>query len=442
MHPPIQLATTIPSRTNPIHQWPFRHGFFPIALAWFVVSSMAQAVSPPPDGGYPGGNTAEGQDALASRTTGTYNTALGLLSLRSLTGGSFSTGVGAGTLVLNTADENTATGAAALLSNTTGVANTAHGAFALFSNTLGSFNTAVGDDTLYSNATGNYNTATGINALVSNTTGSQNTANGDAALANNTTADFNTAIGDNALFSNTSGSGNTADGFAALASSTAGSDNTAIGNSAGSSITGSRNVCIGSGVIGVPGESGTTRIRNIGGTVYNTGLTVQVDFDGKLGFIGSSRRYAEDVNPMQDASDVLFALKPVMFRYKGNIDPAHARHYGFLAEDVGNASPDLVVYNTDGQPESVRVDSINAMLLNEFLKEHRKVEEQQTTITELKSIVAQQQKGMEAVIVHLNKQDSRIQEVSNRVEATRFSGRTAGRIRRGEPAPKMVANNQ
>jgi hypothetical protein len=104
---------------------------------------MAEAVSPPPDGGYPGGNTAEGYSALLSLTTGVYNTANGIYSLLSLTDGNFCTGVGAGTLLANTADENTATGAGALLSNLAGTGNTADGAFALFSNTGGLANPTI-----------------------------------------------------------------------------------------------------------------------------------------------------------------------------------------------------------------------------------------------------------------------------------------------------------
>src|SRR5438270_14102537 len=104
--------------------------FTALALSCFAVIQKAQAVSPAPDGGYPGGNTAEGQSALLSRTIGGYNTAVGYLSLRSDTGGSFNTALGAGTLLANTADQNTATGAGTLLSNTTGAVNTANGPFA------------------------------------------------------------------------------------------------------------------------------------------------------------------------------------------------------------------------------------------------------------------------------------------------------------------------
>src|SRR2546421_1931717 len=107
----------------------------PVILACLALSPLAQAVVPVPGGNYPGANTAEGQNALLSLTTGTYNTAVGLFSLRNDTTGSFNTAIGAGTLLVNTADQNTATGFGALLSNTTGAFNTANGTFALFSNT-------------------------------------------------------------------------------------------------------------------------------------------------------------------------------------------------------------------------------------------------------------------------------------------------------------------
>src|SRR5206468_1473556 len=119
-------------------------------LGAMTVGSKMYAVSPPPDGGYAGGNTAEGQAALLSLTTGFYNTAVGIYSLLSLTEGNFNTGVGAGTLFANsTAEENTATGAGALFSHTIGNGNTANGAFALFSDTGGGFNTAVGNRALF-----------------------------------------------------------------------------------------------------------------------------------------------------------------------------------------------------------------------------------------------------------------------------------------------------
>ena len=320
-------------------------------LLW--VFARTQAVVPAPDGGYPGQNTAEGQNALLSLTTGTNNTAVGWFSLKTLTTGQYNTALGSGAL-FNTATSNlnTATGAAALFRNTSGFNNTAHGALSLFDNTTGDFNTA----------------------------------NGYGALSNNTTGFQNTAIGWNALLSNA-----------------AGSNNTASGVFAGASITGDGNVCIGANVDGVAGENNSTWIKNINTTLQsfvggtNNYVTVRMS-DGRLGFTSlvSSRRYKEDIKPMDKASETLLALKPVTFRLKGELDPSHRPQWGLIAEEVEKVNPDLVDRNNKGEVESVRYEAVNAMLLNEFLKEHRTVEEQQATITELKSTMAQHQKDVQA----------------------------------------------
>jgi len=378
--------------------------FTTIPLAFGILAlcltPSAFGVVPAPDGGYPGGNTAEGTSALLNRTTGTYNTAIGIYSLRSLTDGSFCTGVGAGTLLSNTASQNTATGAGALLSNNAGPFNTANGAFALFSNTAGSGNTAVGNQ-----------------ALQNNTTGLVNTANGALALFSNTEGFGNTAIGNGALFANTTGGDNVAIGRAALQSNTTGLKNTAIGTNAGLNITGTGNVCIGEGILGVAGEFNTTWIRNIHNTVQPVVGTdpdnVTVNSAGRLGRGNvSSRRYKHDIKPMDNASEAMLALKPVTFRYNKEYDATQTLAYGLIAEDVAQVYPDLVGRNREGQPDSVRYEQINAMLLNEFLKEHRKVEEQQVTITELK-------KEMETLVAHLKEHDSKIQRVSAQLEMTK-----------------------
>ncbi len=239
-----------------------------IALFCFAVVQNTQAVSPAPDGGYPGGNTAEGQNALTSLTTGFYNNAVGIYALLSVTTGSFNTAEGAGALLANTANENTATGAGSLLSNTTGPQNTSNGAFALFSNTEGSFNTAIGGQALFSNTTGNINTAGGASSLFSNTTGT-----------------FNTAVGRNALFSNITGNLNTAIGFEALTNNTAGSNNTALGVGAGSAVTTASNViCIGANFDGadVNNSCFIGNIRDV--TTQNAdAIPVLIDSAGQLG---------------------------------------------------------------------------------------------------------------------------------------------------------------
>jgi len=342
----------------------------------------AQAVSPPPDGGYPGGNTAEGQDALLSLTSGLYNTALGLFSLRVNTTGSFNTATGAGTLLSNTGSDNTATGAGALLSNTSGVSNTATGESALFSNTTGSFNTADGSGALLENTTGTDNTALGLDALFNNTTGNTNMAIGNAALNSNTT----------------------------------GSDNTVIGFNSGFAVTTANNViCIGARVAGA-NVSNTCYIGSIFGQTSSAGTAVFINSDGKLGTTTSSKRFKDDIKPMDKASEALLALKPVTFRYKKEIDPAGTSQFGLVTEEVEKVNPDLVVRDKEGKPYSVRYDQVNTMLLNEFLKEHRMVQEQKGTIAQLKSTVekqeatnAQQQKQIEALTAGLQKVSAQIE---------------------------------
>ena len=148
----------------------------------------------------------------------------------------------------------------------------------------------------------------------------------------------------------------------------------------------------------------------------------------------SSRRFKDEIKPMEQASQVIYALEPVSFRYKPEVEPTRPRGFGLIAEDVEKISPDLVTRSTDGKVNSVRYDAVNAMLLNEFLKEHKRVEEQQATITQLKSTVAkqeatiaQQQKGMEAVTARLNEQAAQIQKVSAQLETSK-------------PAPQVVNN--
>jgi hypothetical protein len=377
------------------------------ALVCFALVQNTQAVVPAPDGGYPGGNTAEGQNALLSLSTGAYNTGLGFSSLSATTIGNFNTGIGAGTLLANTADENTATGAGALLSNTIGEDNTADGAFALFSNTEGEGNTA-----------------TGISALFSNTTGSLNTAIGRDALSDNTTGGFNTANGNNALVSNTTGSGNTANGEVALSNNTTGNSNTALGFAAGTGVTTANNViCI--GTLGV-NVSDSCYIGNIFGqpvAIFGA-APVLVDSDGKLGTVLSSRRFKHDIKPMDKASETLLVLKPVTFHYKS--DSKDTPQFGLIAEEVAEVNPDLVVRDKEGKPYTVRYDQVNAMLLNEFLKEHRKNEQQEATIIHLKqdfqSKLAEQQKQIEALT-------NGLQKVSAQLELSK-------------PAAQTVNNNQ
>ena len=398
-----------------------------LSLTYVGLLPKAEAVSPPPDGGYPGGNTAEGQSALLSLTSGNYNTAAGFLSLLSTTTNSFNTGIGAGTLLSNTAgslntpqgippgSENTATGAGALLSNTTGAENTANGAFALFSNTEANFKTAIGARALFLN-TGAENTAIGASALENNTTGNFNSANGAFALFFNGTGKSNAAIGDNTLFSNTAGNGNLAIGDSALFANTAGNNNVAIGVSALQGTTGSGNIAIGFQAGALVGSSGNViAIGSPGDDVDNScfisnirdvqtqnadAIAVVVDSAGQLGTASSSARYKKEIKPMDNASDAILALKPVTFHYKH--DKTNTQQFGLIAEEVAAVNPNLVVRDKKGEIYTVRYEAVNAMLLNEFLKAHQKLEEQGATI-------AKQQKQIEALTTGLQKVSAQLE---------------------------------
>jgi len=322
-------------------------------------------------------------------------------------------------------NDNTAVGLNALFSNTEGSFNTAIGRAAMGGNTTGASNTVVGWFALAGNTAGLNNTAVGTNALQANI-GSFNNAVGSSALNSNTTGLQNSAIGTSALGANTTGSANTAAGGAALFNSATGDDNTALGFRAGFNLTnGSGNVYIGRGMEGVSGENNSCYIRSIFGQTSANGIPVLINSANKLGTTVSSKRFKEDIKPMDKASEALLALEPVTFRYKKEIDPTGTSQFGLLAEEVEKVNPDLVVRDNEGKPYSVRYDQVNAMLLNEFLKEHKKVEEQQATIAELKSTVVQQQKGLEAFTAQLKEQAAQLQRVSNQIEVSRLAPQVA-----------------
>jgi hypothetical protein len=320
------------------------------AVCCVAVLPRARAVTPPPDGGYPNGNTAEGEDALLLLRSGTYNTAVGFTSLKASTSGNLNTAIGAGALLASrNAGENTAVGAGTLQFNNGllpgGNRNTAIGAFALFANTTGNFNTAVGNRTLLNNNIGRMNIALGANAGSGVTT------------ANNVIC--------------------------------IGADGNNVGNS-----------CY---------------IGQIFGATSFGGSAVFINSNGKLGTATSSRRFKEGIKPMEEASEALFALKPVTFRYKKEIDAAGTSQFGLVAEEVEKVNRNLVVRDKEGNPYSVRYDQVNAMLLNEFLKEH-------STVQELKKQVA-------ALTATVKEQAALIQKVSDKVEINK-------------PAPQVVNNNQ
>jgi len=481
---------------------PLRRAFLliPLALAWLALSPTVRAVLPAPDGGYPGNNTAEGDDALFSLTTGTDNTAVGFNALYNNTGyfntangsqallsnttgqsntanggsalysnttGNYNTANGVGALEFNTTGgQNTATGSlalffnttgsdntasgyqalysnttgfyntasgdSALFSNTTGHDNTANGLYALYYNTAGSLNTANGTNALYSNTIGNYNTANGLYALYYNTIGNYNTANGSFALYNNTTGTQNTATGYRALLRNTTGINNTATGINALLNNTTGRLNIALGADAGNLLTtGSNNIDIGNA--GVAAESGTIRIGTAGtqtktfiagisGATVASGVGVIVGSNGQLGTVVSSERFKDAIKPMDKASEAILALKPVTFHYKKELDPEDIPQFGLVAEEVEKVNPDLVARDAEGKVFAVRYEAVNAMLLNEFLKEHRTVQELKSTAAKQEATITKQQKQIEALTAGL-------QRVSAQVEMS-------------HPAPQMVLNDQ
>ena len=344
-----------------------------LLLTCLEVTPHAQAVTPPPEGGYPGNNTAVGDNALQNLTTGINNTALGYR--------------------------------------------------ALHDNTVGLSNTAVGSLALRNNIGGDRNTATGLGALFDNESGNDNTANGFRALVHNR-ANANTAIGSRALENNNGGHDNIALGFRAGANFSPGSNNIYIGN------------------VGLTGENGTIRIGDasqtrtfIAGIAGSsvTGAPVSVNDDGQLGTTPSSQRFKDEIKPMDKASEAIFALEPVTFRYKKELDPDGTTQFGLVAEELARVNPDLVVRDAGGKPYTVRYDAVNAMLLNEFLKEHRKVDE-------LESVLAQ-------LTARLQEQDLKVQKMSQqlaagsespvRVKTAKFG---AGRIGRSEPANQVAIN--
>jgi len=427
-------------------------------------------VVPPPDGGYPNFSTAEGQNALLSLTTGAANTAVGWFSLKSVTTGSFNTGVGAGTLVLNTGAENTAIGTAALLLNTAS-GNTAAGSRALLNNTTGGTlaniqgvdvgpNVAVGQQALESNTVASANTAVGYQALQSFATGPLGleqiglcTAVGFQALANTTGIGFaNNAFGYHALMNNTDGGGNTAIGLQALVNNTIGSGNVAIGNNALSSSTGNNNISLGFNAGGgVSTANNVICIGALGANVDNSCFignlysnvqpivgtdpdSVTITSNGRLGRGNvSSRRYKHDIKSMDKASEVLYALKPVSFRYNKEYDATQTLAFGLIAEEVAEVYPDLVGRNPKGEPESVRYEQINAMLLNEFLKEYKTVQELKSTVLSQQSVIAQQRESFERRLAEQAKQIKALTDTVEKVNA---------QLEMNNNTPRVAANER
>jgi hypothetical protein len=327
-------------------------------------------------------------------------------------------------------NQNTAFGDNALVNLVSGVANTALGGIALEFNTDGHYNTAVGFGALEFNATGSENTAIGYGALPNNTTGQQNVAAGRSALYYNTTGSNNTAIAYSALEQNTIGRNNTGIGYSALRGNISGDANTAIGKGslahnnhgrnnvalgfeAGFNIGGDNNIAVGNPGVRDEGDTirigatqANTYIAGISGVTVPTGVAVIVDTDGHLGTTTSSARFKEKIQPMNNASEAVLDLKPVMFRYKKELDPKGTQQFGLVAEEVAKVNRDLVVADKQGKPYTVHYDAVNAMLLNEFLKARRQIDTQQKQIDALTA-------GLQKVSAQLEASKPAQQVVSN-----------------------------
>jgi Chaperone of endosialidase len=396
MKNPVQLTETIDPIQTSLRPSSWRCQALLVSLAFglacLAISPPARAVSPPPDGGYSNGNTAEGEDALFSLDPSSLgeNTAVGFHALYNDIVGFGNTAIGWGALEFTTGAGNTATGVGALGANTSGVSNTANGFQALNQNTSGINNMAAGIYALSNNTIGNHNVANGVDAMIYNTTGSSNTANGGFALAGNTTGNYNAAVGSGALRNNTTGDNNIALGANASANLTTGSNDIDIGNA------------------GIAGESDTIRIgtkdlhkstfiAGIAGKTIRNGVGVIINASGQLGTIQSSARFKDQIKPMDKASEAILKLEPVTFRYKAELDPDGIPQFGLVAEDVAKINPDLVARDDEGKPYTVRYEAVNAMLLNEFLKEHRKVEKLAAAVGQLRSAAAQQKELQAAV---------------------------------------------
>jgi trimeric autotransporter adhesin len=419
----------------------------PLVVACFALSPSAQAETPAegvtPELALPGFNTADGLNALDSLTSGTFNSAFGFNTLTVNTTGSHNTAVGGQALLNNNGSFNTAVGENALVHNIDGDQNMALGQGALANNLHGDANTAMGFQALNRNTVSG-NTAIGFQAGFANSTGTDNVAVGYQALVSNNgvppQGSFNNAHGNFALSNNTTGRQNNAFGDSALSANVTGSFNTAIGDLAGNAITRNWNIDIGKDVFGIGGATGDNFVTRIGigdptdihaqlkcfiggiGNAVVTGSPVLVNLaTGQLGVAGaSSARFKTQIKPMDKASEAILALKPITFRYKQEIDPSGSPQFGLVAEEVAKVNPDLVTRDAKGNIYTVRYEAVNAMLLNEFLKEHRKNEEQEKTIAELKS-------GMTALAATVKEQASQIQKVSAQLEASK-------------PAPQVVNN--
>jgi hypothetical protein len=359
--------------------------FIPLVFVCFVLSSVAQAVTPAPDGGYPGANTAEGTRALFNRTTGVWNTANGFEALYHDYAGS----------------SNTATGIRALFFTTYGEKNTGYGALALYENHQGGQNVAVGYQTIFYGTTAGDSTAIGYRALY--ITARYPAFHGGPSGV--------TAVGSLALYGDGPGSGNVALGFQAGFHVSFTDLNIHIANTGDAN-----NSDLSTIRLGTTGEHSKTFIAGIRGvsTGVSNAVPVVIDSAGQLGTMSSSRRFKNEIKPMDQSSESILALEPVRFHYKS--DATNTPHFGLIAEEVAQVDPNLVVDDADGEIYTVRYDAINEMLLNEFLKEHDKAERLKQ---QFQATVAQRKEQIQMLTARLNEQASQIQKVSAQLELQR-----------------------
>jgi hypothetical protein len=415
-----------------------------LLLVCFALLPRAQAFTTDPDETFTNFNTAAGLEAsLANTGTGASNTAYGARALKANTTGSSNLGLG-GFALINNLDgfSNTAVGNNAMFSNQSGDNNMALGQGAMGSNVSGNRNVAMGAQALAANVSQSDNVAVGFQALASNTN-SRNVAIGAAAMTSNTSNSFSVAVGFEALRSLTAaGTGSTAVGFQALRNATSATgDNTAFGDTAGDGVTsGARNIIIGGFGSGNGGNissasntisigsnaanvSNACFIGRIRGVVPTAPHFVGVEPNGQIVDISaSSRRFKKDIAPIDKVSEGILALKPVRYHFKN--DDSNYPQFGLIAEDVAEVNPDWITHDSQGEIDGVRYEMIPILLLNEFLKEHKKVEEQQASIADLKSTVALQQKEMQVLTAQLKEQAAQIQRVSAQLEVNKAAPRT------------------
>jgi len=371
-------------------------------------------------------NTAIGNLALYSNTTGYSNTANGYGVLYYNTTGNENTANGKGALQYNTAgSSNTANGMLALNRNTLGVGNTASGCAALYSNITGGRNTASGSKALYSNTTGHYNTANGYGVLYYNTTGGRNTASGCEALYSNTTGNYNTANGIKALYSNTTGYNNTATGFEALLNNTTGYNNTAIGNQTNTSAKTYNNAtALGYGAIVSSSNRvriGNTSVYRIEGQVSWTSVSdgrikenIQETVPG-LSFISELRPVTYTLNTRKQ-HEITTQAMPDSIREKLMPSDEEYRQSssiirtGFIAQEV-EAAAKRVGFDFDGVSAPENETDLYGIRYAEFVVPLVKaVQEQQELIKKQQEIIEQQRLDFQQQMQLLNQRIDKLGE--------------------------------